>query len=370
MNQDIFFSDDIYDDFTSGSISLGDFKRQMEETAVVCPTLQRNFVWTPALKQRYLETLSKRGPIFGFVMNYKSSEGVYELIDGQNRGKTIYQFMTDEISFNNDSDDGGTIKYSDITGQEKRKFDRQEIHFIKALNWSEDECQEYFRTIQDGMKLTKGEEIHSAQNNHFQKKIVYLANLFAEPLKRPKRDGGFNYVNKRFLDYEIIGGLLKIFMDQKYYDRPGQVALKELKTWDNFDPMASPSMAGFPDPDDTVRFNALEAAVAVFESVMKFHIQLREGSENMNTMTYSRDSTFMRSMYFIFKNKLHLVDPVQDPPLALVQRFDAMMGVILKKKTPLYDQISVWGGYGGIDNIMDEYMRVFRDPTSEFVRPE
>ncbi len=365
MNQNIFFSEEIYDDFTSGSISLGDFKRQMEEGSVVCPPFQRNFVWTPGHKQRYLETLSKRGPIFGFVMNYKSSEGVYELIDGQNRGKTIYQFMTDEISFNNDSD-GGTIKYSDITGQEKRKFDRQEIHFIKAIKWSEDECQEYFRTIQDGMKLTKGEEIHSAQNNHFQKKIVHLANLFDEPLKRSKKDGGFDYVNKRFIHYEIIGCLLKIFMDQKYYDRPGQVALKELKTWDNFDPMASPSM----DPEDTVRFNALEAAVAVFESVMKFHILLREGSENMNTMTYSRDSTFMRSMYFIFKNKLHLANRGQDPFSALVQRFDAMMGVILKKKTPLYDQISVWGGYGGIDNIMDEYMRVFRDPTSEFVRPE
>ena len=53
--------------------------------------------------------------------------------------------------------------------------------------------------------------------------------------KNPKKEGGFNYVNKRYLHFEIIGGLLKVFMDGKYYDRPGQVALKELKKWDGFD---------------------------------------------------------------------------------------------------------------------------------------
>ena len=354
--------DDIYGDFTSGSISLGDFKRQMEEGSVTVPTFQRNFVWTGALKQRYLETLSKRGPIFGFVMNYKSQEGLYELIDGQNRGTTIYQFMNDEILFNKDPDDGGGIHYSDITGSEKRIFDRQEIHFIKTINWSEDDCQEYFRCIQEGMKLTRGEEIHSAQNNFFQQKIVYLANLFSDYIQKPKKEGGFNYVNKRYLHFEIIGGILKIFMDGKYYDRPGQVALKELKRWDGFDPESD-------SEEDITRKNILERAVKTFEGVMKFYIGLREGCDNLNKMTYSRDSTFMRGMFFIFKNKMHLVQGQETPSLAIIERFNEMMGVILKKNTSLYDQIRAWGGYSEMNLIMDQYMRVFRDPNSEFVRP-
>ena len=360
----VFFAedDDIYGDFTSGSISLGDFKRQMEEGSVVVPTFQRNFVWTNPYKQRYLETLSKRGPIFGFVMNYNSQEGLYELIDGQNRGTTIYQFMNDEILFNKDPDEGGGIHYSDITGSEKRVFDRQEIHFIKTLNWSEDECQEYFRCIQDGMKLTKGEEIHSAQNNYYQQMIVYLANLFSEYIQRPKKDGGFNYVNKRYLHFEIIGGLLKAFMDEKYYDRPGQVALKELKKWDGFDPESNAE-------EDIAEKNKLVRAVNTFEGVMKFYIALRNGCENLNTMTYSRDSTFMRGMFFIFKNKIHLVQGQETPGPALIERFNEMMGIILKKNTSLYDQITIWGTSGEMGLIMDQYMRVFRDPTSEFVRP-
>lgn len=353
--------DDLYGDFTSGSISLGDFKRQMEEKSVVVPTFQREFVWTGALKQRYLETLSKRGPIFGFVMNYNSQEGLYELIDGQNRGKTIYQFMCDKIIFNKDPDDGGGIHYSDITGSEKRVFDRQEIHFIKTINWSEDECQEYFRSIQDGMKLTKGEEINSAQNNYFQQNIVYLANLFSEYIRKPKKEGGFNYVNKRYLHFEIIGGLLKIFMDGKYYDRPGQVALKELKRWDGFDPESE-------SEEDITQRDMLFRAVKTFEGVMKFYIGLRNDCENLNKMTYSRDSTFMRGMFFIFKNKMHLVQGQEVPSPVIIERFNEMMGVILKKNTSLYDQITIWGTSGKLDLIMDQYMRVFRDPNSEFVR--
>ena len=234
-----FFGDDIYGEYTSGSISLGDFKRQMDDGSIVIPGFQRNFVWTGPLKQRYLETISKRGPIFGFVMNYISSDGVYQLIDGQNRGKTMYEFMSNELLFNKDSDEGGSIKYEDIKGHEKRIFDRQEIHFIKTINWSEDDCQDYFRCIQEGMKLTRGEEIHSAQNNFFQNKIVYLSRLFNEPLEKKKKEGGFNYPletkKNRYVHYEIIGCLLTIFLDNKWYDRPGQAALKQMKLWDDFD---------------------------------------------------------------------------------------------------------------------------------------
>tara|TARA_B100001094_G_scaffold241270_1_gene237091 strand:+ start:2044 stop:3147 length:1104 start_codon:yes stop_codon:yes gene_type:complete len=357
--QNIFFDTNVFDDFTSHSISFGDFKRQMDEESVVFPVFQRNYVWTTQLKQRYLETISKRGPIFGFVMNLNSTEGRYEMIDGQNRGKTIYDFMSDKISFNKDPDEGGAIFYSGITGSEKRKFDRQEIHFIKTLNWDDDDCQEYFRSIQEGMKLTKGEEIHSAQNNFFQNKVIDIAGLFEEPIKRGKKDGGFNYVNKRYLHYEIIGGLLKSFMENKYFDRPGKVALKELKTWDNYNVDST-------EPSDVERRTCIDNAVSVFEAVMKFYIHLREGSENLNKMTYSRDSTFMRSMFFIFENNLYLEGTNNVPSPEVIKRFDTMMGIILKKGTPLFNKIKEWGGYGGIGNIMKEYKRVFDDPTSIF----
>ena len=364
-----FFASDIYGDYTHGTITLGEFKRQMgesyndENAGIKVPDYQRNFVWTAPLKQRYLDTLSKRGPVFGFVMNYRSSDGVYELIDGQNRGKTIFEFMNDDLVYNRSPEEGGALKYSDIEGSDKRLFDRMEIHFIKSLNWDEDECQEYFRTIQDGMKLTKGEEIHSAQNNIYQNKIVHLATKYEDILKRPKKEGGFHYTNRRFIHYEIIGGLLKIIMDNHYLDRPGQVALKEMKKWDNFPQGTDLSQV------EIEQLANLDEAVQTFEQVMKHYIILREASDNLSNMTYSRDATFIRSMYFIFMNDLHILDPGNGPSQEIILRFDEMMGIILSKNTTLHDYITLCGTKGKMEQIMGEYKRVYDNPLSQFVLP-
>lgn len=351
-----FFASDIYGDYTHGTMTLGEFKRQMgesyndENAGIKVPDYQRNFVWTAPLKQRYLDTLSKRGPVFGFVMNYRSSDGVYELIDGQNRGKTIFEFMNDDLVYNRSPEEGGALKYSDIEGPDKRLFDRMEIHFIKSLNWDEDECQEYFRTIQDGMKLTKGEEIHSAQNNIFQNKIVHLATKYNTILRDTKKEGGFNYTNKRYIHYEVIGGLIKMLQDDKYYDRAGQIALKEVKKWDSF-----PQGTDLTE-EEVARLVNLDAAVQRFEELMDYHVILRGDCEPLNTMAYGRDATFIRNMFFIHKNIAHMKSL---PEIEQMMRFSEMNETVLTKHTPVHDQIKVWGGYGGMNDIMDKYREVY-----------
>ena len=74
-----FFGEEIYGEFSSGSISLGDFKRQMEERSIVVPTFQREFVWTGQYKQRYLDFImhnkvknvfTTRNKIIDFIRSY------------------------------------------------------------------------------------------------------------------------------------------------------------------------------------------------------------------------------------------------------------------------------------------------------------
>lgn len=354
-----FFGEDPYANYTSQSMSVGDFCRQMIDGGIIIPNYQREFVWTMLYKQRYLQTLSQRGPIFGFVMNYNSRDGTYEVIDGQNRGKTIYEFMSDNLTFNRDPEDGGALKYSNMELAEKRKFDRMEIHFIKTFDWSDDECQEYFRSIQEGMKLTKGEEIHSAQNNIFQNKIVALVNRYKEILTKKRKEGGFNYTSKRYIEYEIFGCLLKCFMDNRYYDRPGQVASKELNNWDNF-PTENLTT------EEQTRLTKLNEAVAMFERIMDYMIVMRENCENLTKMAHHRDATFMRNLYFIFTYKLYETEPSPEE----IQKFSDMMGVILKKDTDRHRQIKIWYTTGGMDSIMGEYKRVYDNPDVTLDVPE
>lgn len=355
-----FFGEDPYANYTSQSISVGDFYRQMTDEGITIPEYQREFVWTSIYKQRYLQTLSQRGPIFGFVMNYNSEDGTYDVIDGQNRGKTIFEFMSDNLTFNRGPEDGGALKYSEMDSAEKRKFDRMEIHFIKTFDWSDDECQEYFRSIQEGMKLTKGEEIHSAQNNIFQNKIVYLVNLYKDILTKKRKEGGFNYTGKRYIEYEVFGCLLKCFMDNKYYDRPGQIAIKELKHWDNF-PTENLTT------DENERLEQLNEAVALFEKIMSYMCVMRENSNNLTNLVHHRDSTFMRNIWFIHVYRMYESAAPELPES--ISRFDDMMGVILKKNTDRHRQIKIWYTTGGMNKIMEEYRRVYDDPNVDFELP-
>jgi hypothetical protein len=346
-----FFSDELYANYTSGSMSLGDFARQMLDESIVFPSYQRNLVWTAQLKQSYLVTLSKRGPIFGFVLNQISATGVFECIDGQNRGKTINEFMTDSITYNRSLDEGGGIRYSGITGPDRRIFDRMEIHFIKTLDWDEDDCQTYFRSIQGGMSLSMGEEIHSAQNNHFQKEIVRTADRYNEILTKTKKEGGLNYTKNRYKSYEVIGGLLVMFLRGTYMDRCGQIALKELKSWDTF-----PQPGAFRTAEEDDRATALDVAAQQFEHHMDYLITLHENCQNLKDMAYSRDSTFIRNMWF-----LHLYVDEMDAPGSNYEysKFNEMMKVVLTKKTDLHKQITEWGTSGQPDEIMIAYKGVY-----------
>ena len=162
----------------------------------------------------------------------------------------------------------------------RKFFDRMEIHYIKTLDWDEDECQEYF----------------SIQQRYLEK-IVHLSTKYNNILRSSKKDGGFNYINKRYIHYEVIGGLIKMFIDDKYYDRAGQIALKEV---DNFHQEAQ-------------RLENLDNAVLRFEEVMDYLVILRENCEPLNTMSYGRDATFIRNMFFIHKNKDYMaIDQMMD----------------------------------------------------------
>ena len=86
-------------------------------------------------------------------------------------------------------------------------------------------------------------------------------------------------------------------------------------------------------------------------------------------MTYSRDATFIRSMYFIFMNDLHTLDPGNGPSQEIILRFDEMMGIILSKNTTLHDYITLCGTKGKMEQIMGEYKRVYDNPLSQFVLP-
>ncbi len=55
------------------------------------PSYQRNFIWSPINQKELIDTILHGYPLPAFFI-YSSKEGAYEMVDGQQRTKTIYRF--------------------------------------------------------------------------------------------------------------------------------------------------------------------------------------------------------------------------------------------------------------------------------------
>jgi hypothetical protein len=61
------------------------------------PSYQRNFIWTAVNQKQLIDTILKKFPLPAFFI-YQKPDGKYEMVDGQQRSKTIFRFVLGEIT--------------------------------------------------------------------------------------------------------------------------------------------------------------------------------------------------------------------------------------------------------------------------------
>jgi len=61
------------------------------------PSYQRNFIWSPKNQMELIDTILNGLPIPNFFI-YQNSDGSYEMVDGQQRTRTIYKFIKGSIT--------------------------------------------------------------------------------------------------------------------------------------------------------------------------------------------------------------------------------------------------------------------------------
>ena len=87
------------------SLSIESMIAKMDNNTLIIPEYQRNKVWNIKQMNKLLDTIRRNGFISSIILNL-NNEGIYEIVDGQNRLTTIYEFVK------------GTIKYGDISYEE------------------------------------------------------------------------------------------------------------------------------------------------------------------------------------------------------------------------------------------------------------
>ena len=138
---------------------------------------QKPSVWTKALKQMLIDSILRDFDIPKIYL-HKTSDDTFDVIDGQQRIRTIWSFYDDEFALPKDAEPVNGIvvankKYSELHMDIATIIDSYNLDFVILDNEDEDEIREMFLCLQNGTSL-KAQEKRNAmpgQMRDFIKKV-------------------------------------------------------------------------------------------------------------------------------------------------------------------------------------------------------
>lgn len=223
------------------------------------PKYQRNYIWKNDFKDKLIYSIIKSYPIGNIIIRQlkKPNEkgAMSEIVDGQQRLTTIYEFMEGRYEIHSEFsrkiieeiqdfygertdpqfeklrkklNNKGNIKlkYSDLPSVIKGKFEGFNISVTKIIEATDTDITEYFRFLQNQERLRAGEILNSLTNSKMEKYLLKIddLNTFCHIL-------GFDNERKEFdkLFYNIIG----LFDDKVSLGTPDSIIKKYVTTTDN-----------------------------------------------------------------------------------------------------------------------------------------
>jgi hypothetical protein len=131
------------------------------------PEWQRGEVWSLEKKQLLIDSMLRGWhiPKFYFLKTSDSPES-WEVIDGQQRLATIFEFLENELSLSEEtgSEFGGAY-YSDLRPEISDRFDDFKLDYEEVIEADPGEAQEYYIRLQQGLQLTAAEQLNAVPGN-------------------------------------------------------------------------------------------------------------------------------------------------------------------------------------------------------------
>ena len=341
-----FFSSDPYGSNNATTMSIGQLKHLLDDKELLVPSYQREYEWTKKQQQGYLLTLSQGAPLFGPIINIDRDHEKQYIMDGQNRLFTIYYFLKDKISFENE--EGDTIFYSNLAPSEQRKLNNTKISYIETRDWTKEQCQEFFMNIQEGVKLKSGELIHAKPDNPLTIEIQHIYPYFEALFTNKCSDSGIGLSKaciKRYGHYEIIGTLLHMVRTSEYPARPGKTAFQEFKDWGNENPEFSLLLPSEWTRDTCV--TETKSLLHKYSTILQSVPRSRTGMKLTN---------HLRLLYFIFKSDIYHNDLNEE----IYSKIENLLTRVMNKDSEEYDKIRSAAGYS-VEDIYNMYLEIYNE---------
>lgn len=205
------------------------------------PDYQRSPVWTTKQKQLLIDSILRDLDVPKFYLRVlKDSEYEYEVVDGQQRLRAIWEFEKNEYRLDKQADplDEGTViaglRYEDLQEDTKDRINEYQLDIVELHDASEDEVKEMFLRLQNGTTLKAAEKRNAlpGKMRHFIKNLSEHA-FFTHCGFENKRFQ-FDQVAAQMMRLEMNGGpcnvknteLEKMFLDNQDFDENSDEAKK------------------------------------------------------------------------------------------------------------------------------------------------
>lgn len=126
------------------------------------PDYQRPSVWSKSQKQLLIDSILREYDVPKIYL-HKKSDDTFDVIDGQQRIRTIWAFYDDEFALSKDAEPVNGIsiankKYSELDMDIATIIDTYTLDFVVLDNSDEDEIREMFLRLQNGTSLKAQEK--------------------------------------------------------------------------------------------------------------------------------------------------------------------------------------------------------------------
>jgi 5-methylcytosine-specific restriction endonuclease McrA len=174
------------------------------------PDYQRPYVWGPSQKQLLIDTILRDYDVPKLYLHQKS-EKEYEVIDGQQRIRTIWDFYDDKFAISSSAEpvkgyNVAGLKFSELDTDIQLLIDMYELDFAVISNCTEDEIREMFLRLQNGTSL-KAQEIRNAMPGNMRDYVKKVAN---HPFFKK-----VDFDNKRFVHDHVAAQLCLLTINGK-----------------------------------------------------------------------------------------------------------------------------------------------------------
>lgn len=182
---------------------------------VINEDFQRRAVWTPAAKTFLVDSLLKGFPLPKLYIRTKidpvTQQMVREVVDGQQRVRSIVEFANDKLKLTSRSTDYSGKKYSDLNPEDQERFLGYVISADQLLNASDDEVLEVFSRLNSyTVILNDAEKRHAEFQTDFKWLVVKTA---AEWSKFFDEKGVLSIRQRvRMMDDELVAEMFRVLV--------------------------------------------------------------------------------------------------------------------------------------------------------------